>query len=138
MDDSKRRVAEAAFPMLSTFHSVEGQTLRSVSYVYVEACLDRVILNLDTAALSIAADPDDDSIDFGVTSISELQPGGRDVSHNQPWIELLGKPLGWGWVAINQQGYSDAVLLGFDGVVFPRIVLSVAASSIDVGLVSKV
>jgi hypothetical protein len=138
MNDSKLRAAEALYPMLSAFHSVEGQTLRSVSYVHAESCLDRVILNLDTEALWIAADPDDDSIEVGVASVGSLQSSGLDVSRNQPWSELLGRPLGWGWIAINQQGYSDAVLLSFDGVVFPLIVLTVVASSIDVGLVSKV
>ena len=48
------------------------------------------------------------------------------------------KTFGWGWVAIDQQGYCDGLLLSFEAIVFPEIVLNVVASSIKVGAVTKI
>lgn len=48
-----------------------------------------------------------------------------------PWKKLLGKECGWTWVATNQQGYCDSVMLSFDGIV-PTVLIHVIASSIEV------
>ena len=61
-----------------------------------------------------------------------------DVSSNEPWVNFIGKVFGWGWITLNQQGYCDGVLLSFEQVVFPEVALNVIASSIKVGVVTKV
>jgi hypothetical protein len=61
----------------------------------------------------------------------EITPAGRNALAVASWKELLGKECGWTWVAINQQGYCDGVMLSFDGIV-PTVLLHVIASSIEV------
>jgi len=61
----------------------------------------------------------------------EITSEGRIALASAPWKKFLGKELGWTWVAVNQQGYCDSVMLSFDGIV-PTILLNVVASSIKV------
>jgi hypothetical protein len=49
--------------------------------------------------------------------------------HDGFWDRFIGKAFGWGWVTVNQQGYCDGALLGFDGI-SPNISIEVMASSI--------
>jgi hypothetical protein len=53
-----------------------------------------------------------------------------------PWKKLLGKEIGWTWVAINQQGYCDSIMLSFDGII-PTVLLHVIASSIEVFSIAR-
>lgn len=66
----------------------------------------------------------------------EITAAGRKALVAAPWKKLLGKELGWTWVAINQQGYRDSVMLSFDGIV-PTILLHVIASSIEVFTIAR-
>jgi hypothetical protein len=63
----------------------------------------------------------------------EITDTGRKAlaAASAPWRRLLGKELGWTWVATNQQGYCDSVMLSFEGII-PTILLHVIASSIEV------
>jgi hypothetical protein len=60
-----------------------------------------------------------------------LTAAGRSALAATLWKTLLGKECSWTWVARNQQGYCDSVMLSFDGVV-PTVLLHVIASSIEV------
>ena len=51
-----------------------------------------------------------------------------DLSSSSFWRGFLGQPFGWGWVATNQQGYRDAVMLSFGGIT-PQVMFEVIASS---------
>ncbi len=131
----KTKVAEALSPMLSGFHSVSGQSLRSIKQVFTEGSLDRFILDFGPKSLVVIADEDDDSIDVELMNTCDLHiVDGIDASQMEPWKDFIGKSLGWGWITVNQQGYCDGVLLSFGGIV-PQVMLNVAASSIKAGVI---
>jgi hypothetical protein len=135
---TKVKTAEALAPVLSVFHSASGRALRSVWQRHTEGCLDRIVLNFDGAAFVILADENDDSIDVALLedtngrNMNEL-----DASDLDPWRSFITRPLGWGWVTVNQQGYCDGLLLSFGGI-FPQIALNVVASSIKVATITEV
>ena len=60
-----------------------------------------------------------------------ITTAGRRALGSAVWSKLVGKNCEWSWVACNQQGYRDSVMLAFDGIV-PTVLLCVVASSIEV------
>lgn len=132
----KNRTAEAIAPMLSAFHTIGDRPLLGVWQNYSEASLERIVLVFDQVSLIIVADEDDDSIDFTTADTTEGSDlGGINASLSEPWRKFIGKPFGWGWVTVNQQGYCDGLLLSFGGIV-PQIALGVMASSIKTATIS--
>jgi hypothetical protein len=138
MRDPKTRAAEALSPMLSAFHCFTEQRLDSVWETYNQGSLERLTLVFSPAALAIRANADDDSIDFFVSqSFNPDSAANVEASQTEVWKDFIGKPFGWGWVTINQQGYCDGLLLSFEGI-RPAVLLNVLASSIKIGLISAV
>lgn len=127
------RAAEALFPLLSIFHELDGAVLASVQEVRVDDSLTRIVLELDARFLVIQVEAEADTISLSIHSASKE---GKVVSKHQPWSNFLGRPIGWGWVTINQQGYLDGVLLSFSGVV-PEILITVLASRLQVMGIDK-
>ena len=77
--------------------------------------------------MPVTAEPDDETV---IVSAGSFDPeGGIDLSES--WRDLIGAEFWWGWIAVNQQGYSDGVLLSFNGI-DPQVLLNVIASSIVV------
>jgi len=128
--DWKLATAEALSPLLSNFRRIDGQIVRTVRRVYDEGCLARVILDFDQVSLTIEARPEDDTVEIRTEEITSIAKTGIDAGKSQPWCSFMGKPFGWGWATINQQGYCDGVLLSFGGIT-PQLMLNVVASSID-------
>jgi len=89
-----------------------------------------VILDFGQISLIIEARSEDDTVEIWTDQGSTVAKTGVDAGKSKPWSGLIGKPFGWGWVTINQQGYCDGVLLSFGGIT-PQIFLNVVASSID-------
>jgi hypothetical protein len=136
MTTDKIRTAEAMAPMLAAFHTISDRPLRSVRQVYTEGTLDRIVFGFGQVSLVVVADENDDSIEVTTADTDGLQDsGGVDGSRSEPWRELIGKPFGWGWVTVNQQGYCDGLLLSFGGIV-PQVALNVIASSIKVATIT--
>jgi hypothetical protein len=132
---AKTRAAEALFPILSAFHLIDRQSLKAVWQLYTFGSLEKVVLDFDTVSLIVVADGNDDSIDITATDTTEVRnPDCVDGSHLEPWNNFIGRPFGWGWITINQQGYCDGLLLSFGGIV-PQLVLNVIASSIKVSAI---
>ncbi len=122
----KIKTAEALFPLLSAFHEVDGALLESVRLVRTEGMITQLALQLGSKVLVIRAEAEDDTADLTIQSVI---PDGEMVNDHQPWSEVIGKQIGWGWVMVNQQGYLDGVLLSFGGVV-PEILVAVVASGL--------
>ncbi|MCE9532863.1 MAG: hypothetical protein K8T89_17330 [Planctomycetes bacterium] len=110
--------------------------LQDVYELVRDTCRTEIVLQWAEDYLLFHADEDTDSIGF------ELHPGEfSPTSHHgsyradegltAPWKKFIGKECGWTWVAHNQQGYCDSVMLSFDGIV-PTLLLHVIASSIEV------
>lgn len=136
MTTFKTGVAEALAPMLSAFHSISDMSLQSVWQVHTDGSLDKLVLDFGRASLVVLADENDDSIDVVSTETADVgDVGVVDGSHLEPWSRFIGKPFGWGWVTVNQQGYCDGLLLSFGGI-FPQVALNVIASSIKVSAIA--
>jgi Family of unknown function (DUF6334) len=106
--------------------------LRTVLELVADGCRQELIFDWGDCYLLVRVDEDTDSLCFQFSE-SELQPAPalRDLSAKAPWNRWIGKECGWTWVAVNQQGYWDCVLMSFDGIV-PTVLLHGLASSIDV------
>ena len=119
--------ARALEPVLLVFSEVEMQALVAVWRFDVDGCFDRIVFEFASHGLTIAAEPGDDTVILSATPFE--RKGGVDVSES--WQDLIGAVFWWGWIAVNQQGYCDGVLLSFDGI-DPQVLLNVIASSIVV------
>src|ERR1700748_2344083 len=134
MTTSKTMAAEALYPKLLIFHSVSGQPLRAVWQIRAEGSVEKLVLDFDAQALVVSADENDDSVEVGISTAARFHCADRlDVTNLPPWNGFIGKPFGWGWVTVNQQGYCDGLLLSFGGIV-PQLVVNVVASSIKIGV----
>lgn len=132
---SKTTAAEALYPTLSVFHSVSGHPLKGVWQIRAQGSVEKLVLGFGAQVLVVTADANDDSLDVDVAASADFQDADRvDVSDVAPWDAYAGKSFGWGWIAINQQGYCDGMLLSFEGII-PQLILNVVASSIKVGVV---
>ncbi|MGA2858719.1 MAG: DUF6334 family protein [Candidatus Sulfotelmatobacter sp.] len=133
MASTKTRAAEALFPLLSSFHALNGLSLKAVRETRVDEMVVSIVLDFDSKLLILAADENNDTIELVVrdSSDSEQPPPGGEKGHSSPWQGFIQKKFGWGWVTINQQGYLDGVLLSFDGI-NPQLIVTVVASSLKV------
>ncbi len=135
MTTVKTRAAEALTPMLSAFHSIDDRPLKAVWKIYTDGSLDKLVLDFGTVSLIVVADGNDDSIEITAADTPDVcNTDGVDGSDLEPWNSFIGRPFGWGWITINQQGYCDGLLLSFGGIV-PQLVLNVIASSIKVSAI---
>jgi hypothetical protein len=132
MSGFKTKVAEAMGPMLDVFHAIGEAPLDRVEYLYAHGCLERIVFGFGPMSLVALADEDDDTVAISAANTGSLNLAPEaDVSHMPLWKPLIGKPFGWGYIVVNQQGYCDGLLLGF-GDIRPRVLLQVMASSIDI------
>lgn len=92
-------------------------------------------LIFERRTLLIQANEDDDTI---TVAAGETMGADKciDLSSSSFWEDFLGQPFGWGWVATNQQGYRDALLLSFGGII-PQVMLEVIATSMKLHRIGK-
>lgn len=122
--------------MLDVFHSLGEAALHLVAYFHADGCLNKLVFSFGPKSLVVVADEDEDTVAISIanTDVLELSVA-SDVSATPLWRPLLGKPFGWGYIVINQQGYCDGLLLSFGGI-RPNVLLNVIASSIRVSAIS--
>jgi hypothetical protein len=96
----------------------------------VDGCRNESVLDLDDCYFMVRVNEDDDSLSFQFVE-TEFDPGSAysSLSSVVPWDRFVGKECGWTWIGINQQGYTDSVMLSFAGIV-PSVLLHGIASSI--------
>jgi Family of unknown function (DUF6334) len=124
--------------MLDVFPSIGEAPLERVQYVHVDGCLERIIFRFGPTSFVVLADEDDDSVVLWMANTHTLNMTQEtDVSHLKVWEPFIGKPFGWGYIVLNQQGYCDGLLLSF-GDIRPKILLQVLASLIVVSTISEV
>jgi hypothetical protein len=133
-----RSKSQEILELFYTFAAKEPEALQGVYEKVVDTCRESLVLQFTNQSLFVTADPDDDTIRVHYEDNPSLDAGvWTRLDSGEPWHALLGSTFGWGWVAINQQGYCDGVLLSFDGIV-PTLLLSVIASSITVSRIQDV
>jgi hypothetical protein len=127
-------------PSLDAFHEValkEAQKLDEVWQRVEDRCRELVALKFSAGVLTFAADADTDTIEVRFQEAETFDASGLvQADATAPWSSLIGRPFGWGWIVINQQGYQDGVLLSFDGL-HPTVLLVAAASSLRVYSVNE-
>ncbi len=106
--------------------------VRGVFAHLVDRCRNEFVLDLGDCHLRVRVNEDDDSLRPEFLDTTFDPRSGYDILNSAtPWDGVLGKECGWTWVGINQQGYTDSVILSFAGIV-PTVLLHVIASSIHV------
>lgn len=105
--------------------------------VELDHFLSELVLVWNGGYLSFTADADWDTIDaqylegeFVPTADYSLAGPGSPLSR------YVGKKCGWTWIAINQQGYRDSVLISFEDLI-PNVMLHVIGSSIKVFTIAQ-
>ena len=120
---------------LDAFHEFAGreeQFLEGVFERVEHGCRDQIVLRFSSGDLCFLADADTDTIEVRFQEPDNLDLSGlRSVAKTHPWRSKINRRFGWGWVAVNQQGYQDGILLSFEGIQ-PSVMLNVEASSIRV------
>jgi hypothetical protein len=101
-------------------------------------CRDQIILDLGDCFLQFRVDANTDTLsaEFHATRF-RVAKGFASVGEADPWNNYIGKECGWTWLAQNQQGYLDTMLIGFDGIE-PNVLLQAIASSVEAFTVSRV
>ena len=120
---------------LDAFHDLSSGNPEMLCEVHERArdgCVDRLFLVFSTKTLIFDVDENDDTIIVSSESEVVLKKRGlSDQTDSEKWRRFVGRPFGWGWIIVNQQGYCDGALLSF-GNLHPAVLLEVVASSIEV------
>lgn len=113
--------SEELFPLLAVHERVEHGSVTRLAF----------------GLAVVAVIPESDELAVSLQPPSILAEGQwTEVSSRSPWTVQIGNPVQWAWSAVNNQGYRDALMLGFDNPILPSAVLVAAASSIQVGVVA--
>lgn len=128
MKNDSEVLGEALRDILQPFHDARGKVLTAVLQDEV-ANAESLMLIFGSECLTLQCDPDLDTVavSFGAIALSKDT---EDLTGSAAWSRFIGKEFCWGWLTVNQQGYTDGVLLSFDGVV-PEVGVSVVASSFE-------
>jgi hypothetical protein len=111
---------------------IEPYRLLGVYEKFVCGCRDEIVLDFGDNFLRFLVDPITDTIGSQFHGRQFVAKRGyRSVGSETPWKQYLRKKCGWTWLAVNQQGYWDTVLISFD-VLVPNILLKAMSSSIYV------
>ena len=97
------KVANDAGPLLQT-HYMTRNELPSVPSSFV--------LTFQNMELTVTAQ-DDDSVELILGGVGTDSEHTLRSNEEFPWSEAIGKPVRWGWMMTNQQGYQDAVQFEF-------------------------
>jgi hypothetical protein len=114
---------------LDAFLSIENERLSEVKSRISQTAPDALLLCFQTRSLLIQVDGNDDTIQVTSIGMLDIEQTSENLTSSSFWREFVGQPFGWGWAVMNQQGYSDGVLLSFGGVT-PQVLLEVIASSL--------
>lgn len=108
------------------------QRLEEVWQHVEDSSRDFIALKFTAGVLVFAVNADTDTVEVRHEEAEPFDFSGLiRASDSTPWSSLIGQSFGWGWVAINQQGYQDGVLLSFGGLQ-PSVLIVAAASSLRV------
>ena len=123
----KSQIGQILRPVLSPFHEVDGCPLKGVWEAAVNQELEAIQFEFEPGFLNIAVDTNDDSLDVFLSK--DRSANSECASQRSPWKQQIGKPFGWGWIGVNQQGFLDGVSLSFGSTV-PQFSITAIASSL--------
>jgi hypothetical protein len=117
----------------------EPYRLHDVFEKIVDGRRDEIVLDFGDSFLRFGVETEFDTIEGRFHGEAFAKRGYRSVGSTDPWAPFLNESCGWTWLAVNQQGYWDTVLISFDAVI-PNVLLNAMASSLyvfKIGLVEK-
>ena len=111
----------------------EHYRLHDVFEKVVDGCRDEIVLDFGDSCLRFSVDADTDSImgRFQGTKFSAKR-GYQSIISSALWRPYLEEECGWTWLAINQQGYWDTILIAFTALESPSAAAIAATPSIRV------
>lgn len=125
---AKAKAYHDLYPLTAPFGSVERQCLQGVRQI---SHTDRTVaysLQFESDTLLIAAHP---SQSIEVT-LQATTSAGNDVSLSPAWRAFIGRAYRRNWLAMDQYGRLDTVLLAFEDAVGPEVALSITNAELDV------
>ena len=73
---------------------------------------------------------DDDTVELVEGAIASNPEYSLQTGDEYPWSEAIGKPIRWGWLMTNQQGYQDGIQIEFaHNVAEPSTIVQMVAVS---------
>ena len=117
-------VGEMLYDDFEPFKESKGVLLS----VYASEDSSRLDLNLTCGGLTFYANTNDDTL---IWRDGQRDTSGLEITHSKPWIDFVGKTFQFAWLMMNDQGYIDGALIGFD-TLLPELALNVVASAIKV------
>lgn len=130
---------QGAQRIMDAFHACSSEGAEIVEEVYERnspGCREALALKLTTKVLLFSADPADDTITVNCESAAAFGFAGLERAASAVLRSLVGRTFFWGWATVNQQGYSDGVMLSFDHL-YPAVLVNVIASSLAVFSVTE-
>lgn len=104
---------------------VEPFRLGGVYEIREDGLVTGLVLDVDGAELHFTADPDTDTLEvefrdgYGINGALRVRTTALE--------SYVGQELTWTWTAANSQGYADANLLAFDGILPNIVVLAIGS-----------
>ena len=108
----------------------EPYRLSGVCEVREAGLITGLILDVGGAELHYAVDPDTDSLEVDAREGFGISGGALRV-RTTALEAFVGRELTWTWTATNSQGYVDANLLAFDGII-PNIMIHAIGSEVRI------
>lgn len=107
--------------------------LKDVFEKRLYGCRDELILELDDGFLRFGVDSETDTVtgSFEPSAFARTKEYQR-LRSAKPWKKLAGKWCTRTWLAVDEQGYWDMVLIGFDDGIEPSVLLQSVDSSLKV------
>ena len=114
------------YPLMGPLSHLNGEILQGVEQIVEGGTLSELILRFDHQQIVVRALAWDDSLE--VVREKDYRRG-ESIATKEPWVSFLGKKMGRGWLAMNQLGYIDTVILAQGGT-SPSLVITTEASEL--------
>jgi hypothetical protein len=117
---AKRKAAYALYPLGAPFSHAEGLELLGVRQICEDGATRLLAFLFDSGSFVVTAVAVTGSIDltFEKDGIS-----GEHVTNDSPWSSFVGLSAAGSWLAVDQQGYLNCLLLAFGDSAVPQVAI---------------
>ncbi len=117
---AKLRAAHALYPLGAPFSHVEGHELRAVRQIGRGDCLRELVFVFDSGSFVVTANMQTDTIDL---AFEKDEVAGEDVTSHLPWTDCVASSAACSWLAVDQHGYLNCLLLAFGDLALPQVAI---------------
>jgi hypothetical protein len=126
---AKQKAAYALYPLGAPFSHADGLELRRVRQICEGDSSHAVAFIFDSGSFVVKAVPVTGSIDL---AFEKDEAPGEDVTWCDPWSSFVGVPAACSWLAIDQHGHLNCLLLAFGESIVPQVALVMAGTGLTV------